>query len=42
MAVAAEFDPVLEVAALPDPPPVADLAGANVVLVAGPDLVPEE
>lgn len=41
-AVAAEFDPPLEVAALPDPPPVDDLAGANVVLVAGPDLVPEE
>ena len=41
-AVAAVFDPVLEVAALPDPPPVDDLAGANVVVVAGPDLVPEE
>ncbi len=42
MAVAAVFDPVPEVAALPDPPPVDDLAGANVVVVAGPDLVPEE
>jgi hypothetical protein len=41
-AVAAVFDPVPEVAALPDPPPVDDLAGANVVVVAGPDLVPEE
>lgn len=42
MAVAAVLDPVPEVAALPDPPPVDDLAGANVVVVAGPDLVPEE
>lgn len=41
-AVAAVLDPVPEVAALPDPPPVDDLAGANVVVVAGPDLVPEE
>lgn len=40
--VAAVFDPVPEVAALTDPPPVDDLAGANVVVVAGPDLVPEE
>lgn len=36
--VAAAFDPVPEVAALTDPPPVDDLAGANVVVVAGPDL----
>ena len=36
--VAAVFDPVPEVAALTDPPPVDDLAGANVVVVAGPDL----
>lgn len=42
MAVAAVFDPAPEVAALPDPPPVDDLAGANVVVLAGPDLVPEE
>lgn len=42
MAVAAVFDPAPEVAALPDPPPVDDLAGANVVVVAGPDLDPEE
>jgi hypothetical protein len=40
-AVAAVFDPVPEVAALPDPPPVDDLAGANVVVVAGPDLAAE-
>lgn len=40
--VAAVFDPVPEVAALTDPPPVDDLAGANVVVVAGLDLVPEE
>ncbi len=40
-AVASVFDPVPEVAALPDPQPVADLAGANVVVVAGTDLVPE-
>lgn len=40
-AVAAVFDPAPEVAPLPDPSPVEDLAGANVVLVAGPDLVPE-
>lgn len=39
-AVAAVFDPVPEVAPLPDPQPVDDLAGANVILVAGPDLVP--
>lgn len=39
-AVAAVFDPVPEVAALPDPSPVDDLAGADVVLVAGLDLVP--
>lgn len=36
--VAAVFDPVPEVAPLTDPPPVDDLAGANVVVVAGPDL----
>lgn len=40
-AVAAVFDPVPEVAALPDPPPVDDLAGANVVVVAGPELAEE-
>ncbi len=40
-AVAAVFDPAPEVAALPDPSPVDDLAGADVVVVAGPDLVPE-
>ncbi len=40
MAVAEVFDPVPEVAPLPDPQPVADLAGANVVVVAGPDLAP--
>ena len=40
--VAGVLNPVPEVAALPDPPPVADLAGANVVVVAGPDLVSEE
>ena len=39
--VAATFDPVPEVAALTDPPPVDDLAGANVVVVAGPDLAPD-
>lgn len=39
-AVATVFDPVPEVAPLPDPQPVTDLAGANVVVVAGPDLVP--
>ncbi|CAN5234507.1 hypothetical protein BH24ACT1_BH24ACT1_12040 [soil metagenome] len=39
--VAAVFDPVPEVAALTDPPPVDDLAGAHVVVVAGPDLVQE-
>lgn len=38
--VAGVLEPVPEVAALPDPPPVDDLAGANVVVVAGPDLVP--
>ncbi|HEV2070780.1 MAG TPA: LytR C-terminal domain-containing protein [Acidimicrobiales bacterium] len=36
--VAAVFEPMPEVAALTDPPPVDDLAGANVVVVAGPDL----
>lgn len=41
-AVAAVLDPVPEVAPLPDPPPVDDLAGANVVVVAGPDLAPAE
>ena len=40
-AVAGVFDPVPEVAPLPDPPPVDDLAGANVVVVAGPELAPE-
>lgn len=40
-AVAELFDPVPEVAPLPDPPPVDDLAGANVVVVAGPELAPE-
>lgn len=37
-AVAAVLDPMPTVSALPDPPPVSDLAGANVVVVAGPDL----
>ena len=38
--VAELFDPRPAVAEMPDPPPVAagDLAGANVILVAGPDL----
>jgi hypothetical protein len=38
--VAALFDPAPATAPLPDPPPVAagDLAGATVVLVAGPDI----
>ncbi len=38
--VADLFDPHPAVAAMPDPPPVAagDLSGANVILVAGPDL----
>jgi cytoskeletal protein RodZ len=38
--VAALFDPRPEVAPMPDPLPVAagDLAGANVIVVAGPDL----
>lgn len=40
-AVAELFDGVPDVAVLPDPAPVADLAGANVVVVAGADLVPE-
>ncbi|MGI8759564.1 MAG: LytR C-terminal domain-containing protein [Acidimicrobiales bacterium] len=40
-AVAGLFDPALEVAPLPDPSPVDDLRGANVVVVAGPDLAPE-
>jgi hypothetical protein len=36
--LAAVFDPTPEVQPLPDPPPVPDLAGADVVLVVGPDL----
>lgn len=40
-AVAGLFDPALEVAPLPDPSPVDDLRGANVVVIAGPDLAPE-
>lgn len=40
-AVAELFDTAPEVAPLPDPSPVEDLAGADVVIVAGPDLVPE-
>lgn len=39
--VAALFDPALEVAPLPDPPPVGDLAGASVVVLAGADLAPQ-
>ncbi|HWH35960.1 MAG TPA: LytR C-terminal domain-containing protein [Acidimicrobiales bacterium] len=39
-AVAEVLDPVPSVAPLPDPPPVSDLAGANVVVVAGPDAAP--
>lgn len=40
-AVAGLFDPALEVAPLPDPSPVDDLRGANVVVIAGPDQAPE-
>lgn len=40
-AVAALFDPAPEVAPLPDPSPVDDLRGANVVVIAGPDMAPE-
>lgn len=40
-AVAALFDPVPEVAPLPDPSPIDDLQAANVVLVAAADLAPE-
>lgn len=37
-AVAALFEPKPAVAPLPDPPPVDNLQGANLVLAAGPDL----
>lgn len=40
--LAALFDPAPEVAPLPDPSPVDDLETANVVLVAGAELAPEE
>lgn len=40
--LAALFDPPPEVAPLPDPSPVDDLETANVVLVAGAELAPEE
>lgn len=36
--LAAVFDPSPQVQPMPEPPPVADLAGADVVLVVGPEL----